>query len=334
MAADAGELNAKLVRDLVARRNVVEHQGGQGVAILFELHRDAAGRCVAIVGNRDAHPHFDAGGTDAGLGHERLDGQVGPGFANAAHQMNLGDVFFFFQVGEQLANFGGAGELAGAKIAHEINDQRLLALRPAASRGIALSASAGPTSVCDGSQPARSDSSLLRNVSLICSAKTFGCAPAESRGGFGEPQQRDELRIGLLGRLVDDGLDGPLALVERRRFVPAIAHRVAVVEQHEMVRRAAAEQAEPFVAQHEVGEHQHEHGDDGHSRREQQQLLEQNPAPVAALAFQQELHRGPADALLPAQIDQMDQNGHGDQRQADREQGGKRKDMIGGQASA
>ena len=90
-----------------------------------------------------------------------------------------------------------------------------------------------------------------------------------------------------------------------------------------MVRRAAAQQAEPFVAQHEVGEHQHQDRDDGHSRGEQQQLLEQNPAAISLLAFQEKLHRGPADALLPAQIDQMDQNGHGDQRQADREQGGK-----------
>ena len=46
---------------------------------------------------------------------------------------------------------------------------------------MALSASAGPTSVCDASQPASSDSSWLRNVSLIGSLNTLGCAPAESR---------------------------------------------------------------------------------------------------------------------------------------------------------
>ena len=133
MAADAGELHAKLVRDFVARRNVVEHERGQGVAVLFELHGDAAGRRVAVVGDRDVHPHFDAGRPHARLRLERRDRQVRPRFAHAAHQMDLCDLLLFLQVGEQLANLGGAGELAGAKVAHQVHDQRLLARRPAAA---------------------------------------------------------------------------------------------------------------------------------------------------------------------------------------------------------
>ena len=156
-------------------------------------------------------------------------------------------------------------------------------------------------------------------MSLIGSAKTLGWAPAESCAASENRSSVTSCRIGLLGRLIDDRLHGPLAFGERGCVVPAVAHRVAVVEQHEVVRRAAAEQAEPFVAQHEVGQHQHQHRDDGHPRGQQQQLLEQNPAAIAFLAFEQKLHGGPADALLPAQIDQVDQNGHGDQRQADRE---------------
>ena len=77
-----------------SRRDVVEHEGGQGVAILFELHGDAAGRRVAIVGDRDIHPHFDAGRAHARLGHERRDGQIRPRLAHAADQVNLGDVSF------------------------------------------------------------------------------------------------------------------------------------------------------------------------------------------------------------------------------------------------
>jgi hypothetical protein len=124
----------------------------------------------------------------------------------------------------------------------------------------------------------------------------------------------------LLGCLVDDGLHRAFALAERGRFVPAVAHRVAVVQQNEVMRRAAAQQAEPFVAKHEVREHQHEHGNHGHPCQQEQQLLQKNPAPIAALAFHEELHRRPANTLLPAQVDQMDQNGHGNERQADREQ--------------
>ena len=94
------------------------------------------------------------------------------------------------------------------------------------------------------------------------------------------------------------------------------------------MRRAAAQQAEPLVAHDEVGQHQHEHSDDAHPRRQEQQLLEKNPATVAALAFQQKLHRCPANPLLPAQIDQVDQYGHGNQRQADREQGGEKEGHV------
>ena len=128
------------------------------------------------------------------------------------------------------------------------------------SRGIAFRASAGPTSVCDGSQPASSDSQLAaeRVVDLFGEDLRL-CAGREPRR-FGEAQQRDELRVGLLRHAWSTiactaRLPSPSAVV----FVPAVAHRVAVVEQHEMVRRAAAQQAEPFVAQHQVGEHQHEH---------------------------------------------------------------------------
>jgi hypothetical protein len=69
-----------------------------------------------------------------------------------------------------------------------------------------------------------------------------------------------------------------------------------------------------------MGEHHYKDRDDGHSGGEEQQLLEQNPAAIPLLAFLKELHRGPADALLPAQIDQVDQYGHGNEREADREQ--------------
>ena len=81
-------------------------------------------------------------------------------------------------------------------------------------------------------------------------------------------------------------------------------------------------------AQHEMGEHQDEDRDHGHSRGEQQQLLEQDPAAIPLLAFLEKLHRRPANALLPPQIDQVDQDGHSDERQADREQGGENEGHI------
>ena len=94
-----------------------------------------------------------------------------------------------------------------------------------------------------------------------------------------------ELRARLLLGLIDDRLHGPLAFAERGCVVPAVAHRVAVVHEHEVMRRAGPQQPQPLVSQHQVGQHQHQHGDGRHPRCEQEQLLEQDPPPVAPLAL-------------------------------------------------
>ena len=131
MAADAGELHAKFMRDFVAGRDVVQHEGGQGVAILFELHRNAAGRRVAVVGNRDAHPHFDAGRPDPEMGSSDLIARFGRASRTHSNEMDLRNLFLFFQVGKQLADLGGTRELAGAKVAYEVDDQCLARSRRA-----------------------------------------------------------------------------------------------------------------------------------------------------------------------------------------------------------
>ena len=129
----AGELHAKLVRQFFARRNVLQYQGGQRVAVLLQLHRHAAGRRIAVIRHRHVHPHFDAGRPHARLRLQRRDRQVRPRFAHAPHQMDLGHPIAFAQVRQQLADLRGAGELPRAKIADQVHNQRLLLIRPAAA---------------------------------------------------------------------------------------------------------------------------------------------------------------------------------------------------------
>ena len=67
-----------------------------------------------------------------------------------------------------------------------------------------------------------------------------------------------------------------------------VGHRVAVVEQDEMVRHARAEQARPTRANHRPGEHEHGQRDRRGAQQQQQQLLEDDPLACCASGFRAE----------------------------------------------
>jgi hypothetical protein len=48
--------------------------------------------------------------------------------------VRLRDLIVFVQIGQQLANFRGARELAGAEVAHEVQNKRLIAIGQRQSR--------------------------------------------------------------------------------------------------------------------------------------------------------------------------------------------------------
>ena len=122
--------------------------------------------------------------------------------------------------------------------------------------------------------------------------------------------------LGLRGQPRDD-LPG---LVEAAGVGPAVRHREAVVQQHDVMRLGAAEHRAPAIAHQRLGHHQH-HGRHGqHPQQQQQQLLEQDRLLMPLLADQQKLHGRPLDAAVPHQIDQVDQDRHADQRQPPPEQ--------------
>ncbi len=111
----------------------------------------------------------------------------------------------------------------------------------------------------------------------------------------------------LLGRLLAQAQDDLFGFVERRGVGPVIGHRKTVVQQHDVVQLAAAEQRAQFVLQKRLRHHQHRRRNGRNAQQQQQQLLEHHPSAVALLADEQKLHRRPFDPAMPHQIDQMDQ---------------------------
>src|SRR3954463_9468771 len=128
MAADTSELDQKLMLQFSASRNVVEHQCGQRISILLELHGDASRRRVAIVNDRNAHPHLDTRGAHTRFRCKRCNRKVRSGVANTSDQMDLSDMLSFFQIGEQFANLRGARELPVSIVADKINEKSLAIL--------------------------------------------------------------------------------------------------------------------------------------------------------------------------------------------------------------
>ena len=95
-----------------------------------------------------------------------------------------------------------------------------------------------------------------------------------------------------------------------------VAHRITVVEQHDVGRSRAAEhpaqrRLPPRLCQ---GQHDPQHG--RHSQEQQQDLLEQHPRAVLPLARHQEFHRRPRHLAMPQQVDEVDDDRCRGDRQA------------------
>ena len=126
----------------------------------------------------------------------------------------------------------------------------------------------------------------------------------------------NDLRLAGTEHRIAQAGDRVLGLVEGRRLAAAVGHRVAVVQEHDVVRGPAAEEAAAALRQQRLRQRQHDQRDRRHPQQQQQQLLEDDPRPVFLLAGQQELHRRPMHGLVPEHVDQVDQHGDGDEPQS------------------
>ena len=80
-----------------------------------------------------------------------------------------------------------------------------------------------------------------------------------------------------------------------------------------MVRGFGSEEIRPLILGDKVGEHGNDEGDGEHSRCEQEELFEPDPFAMFFMGLQQEVHGSPFNALLPHQVDQVDQQRNEDQ---------------------
>ena len=184
------------------------------------------------------------------------------------------------------------------------------------------SPSGSPSNWVDGLQGRGRAGGGLRDLDLGQRLRQFAGeivadGDASSRSGRAERCRRacenrssvNDLRLDLPGGLGADALDDLLGLGEGVGVGPAVGHREAVVQQHDVMRARAAQQVAPLVAQQRLGDQQHDRRDGRHPQQQQQQLLEDDPGAVLLLAEQQELHRRPLDPPVPHHVDQVDQHG-------------------------
>ena len=276
-----------------------EHAGCRHAAHhLQPLDREIAGRGRVALGGAVDQPQFGTGGGEPTERFGRVVGRfplVRPKIAHEPNDVGSGGAAVseqFGDGGERLPRAGGGlrwgapGKFVADPL-HEFRRDRL----PLDVEGQARRAAGG---ICDGRKPRKPpDREFL---------------PARGGRQFTADPFHHELAA------VEGGL---LAEPPSRR---KIAHRIAVVEQHEVRGAAPAEQLPEGVLPTRLRERQHHSQHRGHPQQEQQDLLEQHAGAVLPLAGQQQFHRRPRHLLVPQQVDEMDDDGGRDQRQTPPEQ--------------
>ena len=132
----------------------------------------------------------------------------------------------------------------------------------------------------------------------------------DDRGRPGKADER-ELLLGILShRLRRDIAEGSLCLVERTSAARLLGHRVAVVEQYEVVCRRRSKQRQPLLLRNPLGGHRNDQRDGRHPHQQQEELLQPNPPAMLFIAAKQKFHRGPLHPVTAHQVDQVDQQGN------------------------
>jgi hypothetical protein len=147
-------------------------------------------------------------------------------------------------------------------------------------------------------------------------------------GSGGQPREGadDELgRTATAGQRRQHGVGDPLRPIERRDVAAdagrgGVGHREAVVEEQHVQRPPAAEQPAEGVRPARLGEGEHDARHHRGPHRQEQQLLEEYPRAVLPLAGEEELQRREPHPAVAEEIDEMDHQGRGRERQSPPEQ--------------
>ena len=282
-----------------------------GLAVGRPENRHAANGRGTKVLHGDLHPPLHARGANAFFRLQRRDSQVRPArFVHAVDQADLGVVVV--ELREAFFQVVGLVPLAGAEIGEQIDNPPLAGVLT--------------EPLADGLEGRQRFGSSLRDFHGIQRAVQslgefgidglflkIGIELAIAAAGTREPHKREELRFAGTDDRFTQPLDHLLGLVEGRHTAQILGHRVAVVQEHDMMRRLRGKEVAPAVGQERLRQGQHHQGDGRHPQQQQQQLLENDPGLVLLLARQEELHRRPLDVLVAEHVDQVDQHRRGDE---------------------
>ena len=158
---------------------------------------------------------------------------------------------------------------------------------------MASKAGSGSAAVCETSIDSKVVAQALGKIGIDRLLLEIGPGAAIAAAAARQPQERECLRLAGADHRLAQPLDRLLGLIEGRQRAQILRHRVAVVQEHDMMRRLRAEEAAPAVGQERLGQGQHHQGDRRHPQQEQEQLLENDPGPVFLLAHQEEFHGRP-----------------------------------------
>ena len=312
-----GEPNEEPLLDRLARRDLGDFDRGSGVAVFLQDYRDVLGRRLAEVPNRDFHEQRHARRPGTRRGRQGRDCQVRPHPVHAVDQVDLG--LAFVEVLQLAAQIGRIVPLPGAEIGNHVDDP-VFPVRPAVRLAEQLVDRLDRFDRSGGRfgnlQRLHHVLEPLGEVEIDRLFQHLGLRAAPKPAGAGETQHGERLALRLAGGLVADPLDDLFGLVHRAGVAPAIGHRETIVQQHDVVRLAAAEKVAQLALQMRLGHRQHQRGHGRHPQKQQQELFQDHPGAVLLLACQEELHGRPVDAPVPQQVDQVDQHGRAYNQQA------------------
>ena len=315
--AGGGKVDGESRLDRLARRDLARLDRGQGLVVGLDHHRHVADRGRAEVRHGDLHEQRHPGRPRAAAGTQVADRQVGVLRLHAVDQVDLDPRGA--EPGQAAAQLARLVPLPRAEVGQQVEHAalvlRLLQVLPDGLHGRQRTGGRerGLQSAQQAAQPAE-------KIGVDRLLDEVGAAVAGRADGLRVTQEREGLRLDLAGSQGGDPRDHRLGLGHRAGVVPAVGHREAVVQEHEVVGLAAAQPAAELIVQHGPGHGQHDQRHGGHPQQQEQQLLEQDPGAVLLLADQQELHGRPADAAVAHHVDQVDQHGQTGGQQAPEQQ--------------
>ena len=241
--AGDGKIDVELLLRRGVRRDLLEGNRSARLAVGQPIDRHVADREGAVVLHADLHPPLHARGAYVFLRLQRGNRQVGPagflrqvgpaGFLLAVDEADLGVVVV--ELREAFFQLVGFVPLAGAEVREQVDDPPLACIfAQQLPDGLE-----GRQRLGGGLRDGNRFQCLAQALAKIGVDRLLleigpGAAVAAARAR--QPQEGEALRLAGAGQRLAQPLNRALGLIEGRLGTQILGHRVAIVQEHDMVR--------------------------------------------------------------------------------------------------